>query len=81
MRTLISACILALAAPLCLAQNFAPAADTSAPTSVPKKPSIFDATAIDKTVNPCTDFYQYSCGNWDKANPIPADRTALGPFR
>ena len=34
----------------------------------------FDLSAIDKTADPCTDFYQYACGNWNKANPIPADQ-------
>ena len=34
----------------------------------------FDASAIDKTADPCSDFYQYSCGNWVKSNPIPGDQ-------
>ena len=58
-----------------------PAADVaSGPTSVPKKPISFDLSAIDKTVDPCVDFYQYSCGNWNKANPIPASEVRWGRF-
>jgi endothelin-converting enzyme/putative endopeptidase len=39
-----------------------------------------DVSAMDKTADPCADFYQYSCGGWKKANPVPADRTSWGRY-
>ena len=43
--------------------------------SVPYTPGL-DVSAMDKTVDPCVDFYAYSCGGWQKQNPIPANQAS-----
>jgi len=44
----------------------------------PKLKPGFDVNALDKTVDPCVDFYHYACGTWIKENPVPADRAVYG---
>src|SRR5262249_32591314 len=46
----------------------------------PTTPHSFDLSQIDKTADPCTDFFQYACGNWRKSNPIPSDQVRWGRF-
>jgi len=41
---------------------------------------VFDPTLIDKSVDPCENFYRYSCNGWFARNPLPADQTSYGRF-
>ena len=40
---------------------------------LPYSPSL-DVNSMDRSADPCTNFYHYACGGWIKKNPIPADQ-------
>jgi endothelin-converting enzyme/putative endopeptidase len=53
---------------------------TQQQSSEVKQVPSFDAAAMDKSADPCVDFYQFSCGGWLKSNPIPPDQASWGRF-
>src|SRR5579884_4260508 len=40
---------------------------------LPYTPSL-ETGFLDRSADPCVDFYKFACGNWIKQNPIPADQ-------
>lgn len=52
----------------------------SAPASQPASPRSFNPVNLDRSANPCEDFYQFACGGWMAKNPVPADKARYGRF-
>src|SRR6202521_3670598 len=72
-------CLLSLVVvSLSAAQNGSGAQAKEEP-ALPYIPSL-DVTAMYKSIDPCVDLYHYSCGGWQKKNPIPPDQTSWSVY-
>jgi putative endopeptidase len=75
-----SVCLsLFLVVTLSLAHAQTPSAPPASAPALPYSPSL-DLSSMDKSADPCVDLYNYSCGGWQKKNPIPPDQTSWSVY-
>ncbi|MBF9221692.1 M13 family metallopeptidase [Hymenobacter ruricola] len=67
--------------PAAVATTTPTAAPVVAASSAPNDPKGvgLDMADIDRSVNPCDDFFQFSGGNWLRSNPVPSYASSWGP--
>ncbi len=55
-------------------------AQSPAASDEPKGNVRFSPDMLDKSIDPCVNFYNYACSKWQAQNPIPGDHPAWGRF-
>jgi endothelin-converting enzyme/putative endopeptidase len=69
----LAACLIAAAPAFCQS-------GTAAPVAATPELRVFDSSLIDTSIDPCENFYHFSCNGWLKQNPLPADQTSYDRF-
>ena len=65
----------AIAIPLLASMMLTPCAFTQN-----DKQAGFDVSQLDRSADPCADFYQFSCGGWRAKNPLPSDKARYNRY-
>jgi len=71
---------LSLLAAILFTLTLAPGVFAAPPGDTMPELERFSPSQVDRSLDPCSDFFQYACGKWMKANPIPPDQTSSGTF-
>src|SRR5580704_9544851 len=82
MKRIFASCIVSLSLisfSLIVGSSSTAQAQSSSEPVLPYIPSL-DVSAMDKSIDPCVDLYHYSCGGWQKKNPIPPDQTSWSVY-
>jgi putative endopeptidase len=79
-RHLFALTFVALPLAAALSATFDDVASSAAQGSKGLTPAAIEIDALDRRIDPCTDFYQFACGGWIAKNPVPADRRSYGRF-
>ena len=66
-----------LASTACTGQSPASSVESPPLSATERMP---DPESVDRSIDPCTDFYRFACNGWLKANPVPADQTRWRQF-
>ena len=78
MRRTLSLAVILAAAAISAAGQAPPEKNHQEPV-LPYSPSL-DVTSMDRSVDPCVNFYKYACAGWQRRNPIPPDQSSWSVY-